>query len=67
MQNGRKVVDKMVTLELENMIVDKCLALAQLVKRLTFSYIRGCAVDDDEAYVIKDAVNELQKALDAAG
>lgn len=39
------------------------LALAQFVKRLTWSDLRGCAVDDDEAYVIKDAVDKLQRAM----
>lgn len=43
------------------------LALAQLVKRLTWTDIRGCAVDDDEAYEMRDAVGHLQKALDLAG
>ncbi|EJL3751531.1 hypothetical protein NMH67_004377 [Escherichia coli] len=37
----------------------EALALAQFVKRLTWSDLRGCAVDDDEAYVIKDAVDKL--------
>lgn len=36
----------------------EALALAQFVKRLTWSDLRGCAVDDDEAYVIKDAVDK---------
>lgn len=46
------------TLSLE--LDDKeALALAQFVKRLTWSDLRGCAVDDDEAYVIKDAVDKL--------
>lgn len=39
----------------------EALALAQFVKRLTWSDLRGCAVDDDEAYVIKDAVDKLQR------
>lgn len=43
------------------------LALAQLVKRLTWSDMRGCAVDDAEAYVIRDAVGKLQDALARAG
>ena len=48
------------TLSLE--LDDKeALALAQFVKRLTWSDLRGCAVDDDEAYVIKDAVDKLQR------
>ncbi|EGX8545774.1 hypothetical protein JG964_004547 [Salmonella enterica] len=43
------------------------LALAQFVKRLTWSDLRGCAVDDDEAYVIKDAVDKLQRAMAEEG
>ena len=43
------------------------MALAQLAKRLTFSDMRACAVDDNEAYVIRDAVAKLQKALADAG
>lgn len=42
-------------------------ALAQLVKRLGWSDIRGCAVDDDEAYLIRAAVGRLQEALANAG
>lgn len=45
----------------------EALALAQLCKRITFSDIRSCAVDDNEAYVIRDAVDKLQGALKAAG
>ncbi|MFL6970066.1 hypothetical protein ACJ6X8_27940 [Pseudomonas alvandae] len=43
------------------------LALAQFVKRLTWSDMRGCAKDDDEAYEIRDAVGKLQNALALAG
>ncbi|WP_162875033.1 DUF7706 family protein [Enterobacter cloacae] len=50
------------------MLDDKeALALAQFVKRLTWSDLRGCAVDDDEAYVIKDAVDKLQRAMAEEG
>ncbi|EMQ8269618.1 hypothetical protein WI133_004813 [Escherichia coli] len=52
------------TLSLE---LDDKEALAQFVKRLTWSDLRGCAVDDDEAYVIKDAVNKLQRAMAEEG
>ncbi len=53
------------TLSLE--LDDKeALALAQFVKRLTWSDLRG-AVDDDEAYVIKDAVDKLQRAMAEEG
>ncbi|WP_445553401.1 DUF7706 family protein [Escherichia coli] len=54
------------TLSLE--LDDKeALALAQFVKRLTWSDLRGGAVDDDEAYVIKDAVDKLQRAMAEEG
>ena len=43
------------------------LALAQLAKRLTWTDIRGCAVDDDEAYEMRAAVGKLQNALALAG
>ncbi|KAA1181268.1 DUF7706 family protein [Photorhabdus heterorhabditis] len=41
----------------------EALALAQLVKRLCWAEIRACAVNDEEAYQIKDAIAELQSAL----
>ncbi|KAA1179739.1 DUF7706 family protein [Photorhabdus heterorhabditis] len=41
----------------------EALALAQLVKRLCWAEIRACAVNDEEAYQIKDAVGKLQSAL----
>ncbi|GKL14532.1 hypothetical protein NUBL13797_50880 [Klebsiella pneumoniae] len=40
---------------------EEALALAQLVKRLTWTDMRGCAVDDDEAYTISDAVALLSQ------
>ncbi|NQD75320.1 hypothetical protein HP547_12720 [Pseudomonas sp. CrR7] len=43
------------------------LALAQFFKRLNWSEVRGCAVDDDEAYVIRAAVGKLQSALARGG
>lgn len=42
-------------------------ALAQFVKRLTWSEIQACAVDEDETYEMRDAVNLLQKSLAEAG
>jgi hypothetical protein len=53
-----------VTTELSN---SQALALAQFVKRLTWSEMRACAIDEDETYEIKDAVNLLQKSLAEAG
>jgi hypothetical protein len=46
---------------------EEALALAQLVKRITFSDVRQNAVDDAEAYLMLDAINEVQKALRGAG
>ena len=41
----------------------QAMALAQFVKRLTWSEMRACAVDDDETWVMKDAIQSLQKSL----
>jgi hypothetical protein len=46
---------------------EEAMALAQLVKRLTWSDLRGCAIDDAETYTIRDAVGKLQDALAGAG
>jgi hypothetical protein len=45
----------------------EALALAQLCKRITFSDLRSCSVDDGEAYAMRDAVDKLQAALRTAG
>ncbi|BBV48682.1 hypothetical protein P4079_004103 [Salmonella enterica] len=45
----------------------QAMALAQFVKRLTWSEMRACAVDDDETWVMKDAIQSLQKSLTDAG
>ncbi|MCA6222399.1 DUF7706 family protein [Photorhabdus antumapuensis] len=41
----------------------EALALAQLVKRLNWAEIRACAVNDEEANQIKDAIGKLWLAL----
>ena len=41
----------------------QAMALAQFVKRLTWSEMRACAVDDDETWVMKNAIQALQKSL----
>ncbi|MGH8846858.1 MAG: DUF7706 family protein [Polaromonas sp.] len=41
----------------------QALALAQFVKRVTWSEMRACAVDDDEAYLIRAAVDQVARAL----
>ena len=45
----------------------QALALAQFVKRVGWSEIRGNAVDDDEAYTMRDALGFLARALAEAG
>lgn len=42
-------------------------ALAQFVKRIGWQEFRGNAVDDDEAYAIRDSVDLLAKALAESG
>ncbi|MDT4623795.1 hypothetical protein RPF71_12815 [Escherichia coli] len=42
-------------------------ALAQLVKRLSWSDLRGCAVSDEEGWVMKSAIEKLQQALREEG
>lgn len=39
------------------------LALAQLVKRFGFRDARRNAVNDDEAYIMMDAINAIQNEL----
>lgn len=46
---------------------DEAWALAQFVKRLCWSHMRECAVDDDEAREIRAAIYRLQSALTDAG
>ena len=41
--------------------------LAQFVKRAGWDHFRSCAVNDDEAYVIRDAVVKFERALAEAG
>ena len=45
----------------------QAMALAQFVKRLTWSEMRACAVDEDETWVMKDAIQALQKSLADVG
>ncbi|EER2398485.1 hypothetical protein LHK84_22915 [Escherichia coli] len=40
---------------------NETMALAQFVKRLSWSDLRGCAVSDEEAWVMKSAVDKLQR------
>lgn len=45
----------------------QALALAQLVKRITFTDLRSNAVDDLEAYTMQEALEGVRKALDEQG
>ena len=45
----------------------QALALAQMVKRITFDRVRENAVDDAETYRMLDAIYVLRKALEEAG
>jgi hypothetical protein len=45
----------------------QALALAQFVKRVGWQEFRQNAVDDDEAYVIRDAIDVVAKALKNEG
>ena len=45
----------------------QALALAQFVKRVGWSEIRCNAVDDDEAYAMREALGVLAQALGDAG
>lgn len=42
-------------------------ALSQFVKRVGFSEFRQNAIDDAEAYTMRDAVDRVRKALAEAG
>lgn len=42
-------------------------ALAQFVKRVGFSDMRSNAVDDQEAYLIRDAIDRVRIGLAKAG
>ena len=46
---------------------DEAWALAEFVKRVTWSEMRACAGDDDEAYMIRSAVLAVGEALASQG
>lgn len=52
-----------ITVELED---NEAWELAQFVKRSTWEQYRACAVDDDEADVIRTAIVKLEQGLHAA-
>ncbi|HBP1027124.1 TPA: hypothetical protein L5U05_006152 [Pseudomonas aeruginosa] len=53
-----------VTMELDHA---HALALAQLVKRVTWSELRQNAIDDAEAYLMQEALGTLARALKDSG
>lgn len=46
---------------------DQAVALAQFVKRVGWAEMRGCASSEHEAYLIRDAINALERRLADAG
>ncbi|OSK98848.1 hypothetical protein ECVG_05222 [Escherichia coli H386] len=58
--------DLTMTIDLE-LKEDEAAALAQFVKRVSWSTLREHAVSDDEAYMMKDAIDALQRSLAASG
>lgn len=46
---------------------EQAMALAQLAKRTGWSDAREKAVSDDDAYLMMDALNQLEKSLAEAG
>ena len=50
-----------------NLTGDQALARAQFVKRVGWSDMRACAVNDDEAYAIRSAVDQVARALAEIG
>lgn len=42
-------------------------ALVQFVKRLSWSDLHGCTMNDEEVWVMKSAVDRLQRALREKG
>lgn len=57
---------KTLTLDLE-LTEQEALALAQFVKRIGWQEIRINAVDDDEAYYMRNAIAHLRSALSRQG
>jgi hypothetical protein len=45
----------------------QAMALAQFVKRVGWTEFRGNAIDNDEAYLIREAVDAVQRELRVQG
>ena len=52
---------------IDDLTEQQAMALAQFVKRVGWQEIRQNAVDDDEAYLIRDGIGSLQNALAEKG
>ena len=63
--NEGKMMD--IRLELVETTEAEIMALAQFIKRVGWSDLRQNAVDDDEAYLMKNAVYKLQSAMAERG
>lgn len=46
---------------------EKAGALAQFLKRITWEEMRRCAVSDDDAYTMREALGTVQDAVNRAG
>lgn len=53
-----------ITLELD---AGEAMALAQFLKRVGWSEVRACAVDNDEAYMIRHSLSMLRSTLNDMG
>lgn len=60
------MTQKMVTFTV-TMDDERALALAQFLKRVGWSEMRQNAVDDAEAYDMRDGLDQVRKALQEAG
>lgn len=60
--SSRKTCMPKIKIEVE-LEEDQALALAQYLKRYTWTDIRGCAVNDEEAYLMRSALDALQRVL----
>jgi hypothetical protein len=47
--------------------IEQAKALAQFVKRIGFTEFKANAVDEKEAYLIRDGVSQLQNSLSRNG
>jgi hypothetical protein len=56
--------DKTIRIDVE-LPPTEALALAQFVKRVTWTEMRACAADEAECYEIRAAIDKVQRALAA--